>query len=529
MSVEDNNLELTTNIYNRHEEDLIISNSEDEDEDDNIFEMGDKEKNRHSIKSIEEVNESTHYDDGIEYVNSEKFVEMNDLIIENVEYVEEGVKIPKKEFFNRMFGKVTQGSLRASIFNLSVLSIGISTLTIQSKFESLSILFCSIIIILSGIAAYTTLIFIVDAGRKGNFTQYSQIVDKYCGYEWSIFVNIFTILTQTGINIFYQVIIYRILASFCYSTIPYFNNNYDNLQIFYNNSIFNEQYFRTCFMLGTSIIILIPLNLQRNIGKLRFSTIFGLVCLIIITLVIIIQMPDYISFRKNNESLNINWYDITKSFEKSPFDFFSGFSTIIFAYSCHCGVFAVYNTLANRTKKRVKKVIKRSIFTNICFYLIIGICGYITQPVNTPNFIIARESLPNSKDVAIIICRILAALTICCKVPLNFTPLRASWFSLILKNSDVTWKRNLIFTIPYSLITCMLASISTDIGALVDFIGGFCGTSQFYLMPVVIFLKSNNNPRYHWKNILTIILFSILILIGYISAIHSLKKTIYGF
>ena len=112
----------------------------------------------------------------------------------------------EKGWFLRTFGKLGPGSMRASILNLSILSIGIGTLTIPKKFESLSILFCSLVVIIAGIATYITLNMVINAGRKRNITDYALVVKDYLGNKMGKFLDVVVIINLTGINILYQII-----------------------------------------------------------------------------------------------------------------------------------------------------------------------------------------------------------------------------------------------------------------------------------------------------------------------------------
>lgn len=111
-----------------------------------------------------------------------------------------------KNWFQRTFGKLGPGSMRASIMNLSILSIGIGTLTIPNKFSKLSIFFCSLVVIISGIATYITLNMVVSAGRKKKLCDYSAVVKEYLGEKAGVFLDVIVVMNLTGINILYQII-----------------------------------------------------------------------------------------------------------------------------------------------------------------------------------------------------------------------------------------------------------------------------------------------------------------------------------
>ncbi len=229
------------------------------------------------------------------------------------------------------------------------------------------------------------------------------------------------------------------IGAFCFYVIPSLGG-YTTLDDFYKYSIWGNLLFRIGVMQATNWLLLIPLSLQKNMSKMRFTTALGVACLAIIGGVIIYQLPTYISYNMDNKIFDVNLYDVLSSLKKDELGIFSAFATIIFAYTCHYGIFAVYNMLADNTRKRVRKVILRSVILDGSFYLIIGICGYLTFPSDVPKLIIERKSIGNS-DVVMTICRLLAAVMLICKLPVSYNSLRNSLLNLIYKDNEVTTKR----------------------------------------------------------------------------------------
>lgn len=139
--------------------------------------------------------------------NEEKLIfQQNEKVISSDEEPIPDESQESKNWFHRTFGKLGPGSMRASIMNLSILSIGIGTLTIPNKFSKLSILFCSLVVIISGIATYITLNMVVSAGRKKKISDYSAVVKEYLGNRAGVFLDVIVVMNLTGINILYQII-----------------------------------------------------------------------------------------------------------------------------------------------------------------------------------------------------------------------------------------------------------------------------------------------------------------------------------
>lgn len=316
------------------------------------------------------------------------------------------------------------------------------------------------------------------------------------------------------------------IIAFIYQVSSSFQLEYLTIKDFYDNSLFGDKLYRLLIMQGITWVLLIPLNLQKNMSRMRFTTILGITCLLIITIVIIIQLPSYITYyHDNNIPYNPNWYNLNKAISKSKLDVFSAFATIIFSYNCHYGVFAVDNMLKKNNKERMRKVIKRSVLLDGSFYLVVGVVGYLTQPDNVENLVIDRMKIGET-DYLITVCRLLTAIMLICKLPVSFNSLRNSLLNLIFNDNEVNIKRNLLITIPLSILTSVCGALYTDIDNIISFLGGFGSTSIAYLLPLFVYIRRNKLGMKHYKNICSVIFFGILIGIGYFSAGMSLYKIV---
>ena len=87
-------------------------------------------------------------------------------------------QLDKRSCLKRTFGKMNPGSLRGSIFNLCILSLGTGLLAIPQKIGYMSLVLSPIVIILSGLANYWSLNILVNMSIKFNLNTYESIVNK---------------------------------------------------------------------------------------------------------------------------------------------------------------------------------------------------------------------------------------------------------------------------------------------------------------------------------------------------------------
>lgn len=220
--------------------------------------------------------------------------------------------------------------------------------------------------------------------------------------------------------------------------------NYPKMEDFYKKSIWGYTWFKIVLMISTALIFLLPLNLLKDVTKLRFTSIFGIFCLLLVTLVIVIQLPSYLDhywkvlYKENDSSTHLNWTNAGTAFT-SDLLFFKGAATLFYAYSCHVGIYPIYEKLVDNCKRRTRKVLLRSVLLDASFYLVVGISGYLTEPIKTHSVIIEREKIGN--DIVMTICRLLIIVLLFAKIPANFNALRISVFQIIWGDTEIDNKR----------------------------------------------------------------------------------------
>lgn len=210
---------------------------------------------------------------------------------------------------------------------------------------------------------------------------------------------------------------------------------------FCNESFWNNYEWRFSVMYGVVIFVLLPLSLMNNISKLRFFSIFAVSSLFFMMLIIVFQTPSYYNhwkkLYKNKDVPIYNFWDISSGFTSELF-FFKGTATVFYSFACHVGALPVMKTLKNNYNRRIQKVIQRSVLIDVILYMIIGICGYITCPINTPDLIIERPKIGDS-DHLMTFGRLFFLYTLLFKMPVCYMSMRISVLSLLkIKEENMT-------------------------------------------------------------------------------------------
>ena len=421
--------------------------------------------------------------------------------------------------------KFEEGSFVTSIFNLCIFSLGTGLLNIPQKIGYMSIVFGTLIIILAGLANLFTLLILSKMADKFKITKYDILVKYLFGNRASIIFNIILVLNQSGMIILYQVLIYKLLGGIINELYTF--KKYENIEDFNNNSIWGNMIFRVIINYILSIFILFPLCLKKDIKKMRYISLFGLLSLFFLILIIIFECPFYIKEWNNDEILKLNYIDITKGFDKN-YNFLKCFGTLFYAFSCHVGAFPVIASIRNPNIKKINKIFKYSINIDIICYLIIGFAGYFTQPINTPDIIIERKNLKNvNHDYIMILGQCCFLLTLIAKVAINYNSFRLSVLGLININSDLLSNSlNKKITFLFLIFSTLIAIFFTSVSDFVSLLGSIFSILISFVYPSLIYIKGNGYPLNNKYNILTCILVICLSIFGLLTGILTIISMI---
>ena len=411
------------------------------------------------------------------------------------------------------------GSLRSSIFNLCILSLGTGLLAIPQKIGYMSIILSPIIIIFSGFANLWSLIILVDMCIKFKVKNYESVVNRLLGNKTSIFLGIIMCTNQIGIIILYQVILYKLIGGVI-NEIGRFG--YKSVEDFAIDSFWNRLWIKFLVCYGITCVILLPLCLLKNASKMRYASTFGIFSLFFLIFIVVVQCPFYIKKYETKEKNAINYNDILSGL-KGDMKLLQSIVTVFYAFSCHVGAFPVLQTLHNPTERRSKKVLKRAISIDIICYLIIGAAGYLTQPERTPDLIIERNKIFNN-DWIMTIGEISFIFTLFAKISANYNALRSCILVLLnLNTSNFSNYTNFAITIIVLIGTTFIASIFQSISDYISLIGSFCTVLISFFIPGIVYIKGNDYHFTHWKNILTFIFILIILILGITSGFLLLK------
>ena len=428
----------------------------------------------------------------------------------------------KRSWFQRTCGKMNPGSLRGSIFNLCILSLGTGLLAIPQKVGFMSIVLAPIIISLAGYANYWSLKVLVEMSLKYNLNTYESLVDKLLGKKLSFFLGIIIGLNQLGIIILYQVILYRLLGGVINEMGNY---GYKSVDEFDDNTFWDKLWIKFLVCYGITIIFLLPLCLLHNASQMRYASTFGIITLFLLMIIIVVECPFYIKHYVDHDGLDVNYYDIISGL-KGDMKLLQAIITVFFAFACHAAVFPVLQTLYNPIERRQKKVIRRTMYINTFCYLIIGGVGYLTQPIKTPDLIIERNKLFDS-DWLMAIGEICFILTLLAKIGANYNALRSCILILFGYDPDNFSKKvNIIITVSILWLSTFITAVFQSISEYMSLIGSFFIILIAFTFPGLIYIKGNEYKVSNFRNIFAIIFVVFTLVLGLASGFFTIREII---
>jgi amino acid permease len=168
-------------------------------------------------------------------------------------------------------------------------------------------------------------------------------------------------------------------------------------------------------------ILAIPCALPRKLSALQYISPVSTVALVLTAIVAVVRLPRMSAELEPDES-RLDAALIGMNLLKC-------FTISVFAFICHMNVVSVAGELIHPTLPRASKIAFRAALTQLVFYLVIGISGYISfgQTVHQ-NFV---TNYP-SDDGLIMMCRFLLTLTIFFAIPINTNPTANAFVHLLL-------------------------------------------------------------------------------------------------
>lgn len=393
----------------------------------------------------------------------------------------------------RMLHPMYYGSLRGSVLALTTMCMdATSALVLATRCKDLGVINFCLLIILGGFIANRTLNFMAKSAKSLSERDYSRVVKLILGKNAGVFLDCIISLFVFGVEISFQVIIYSLIGRIYYEIFLGIYVDKDKYKTFddFKLDVWDKAIIKFPVMYCVALLAM-PFCLLKDVSKMKYASLFGILALAYTIIVLIAQCPFYVmDFLKTHSIKDMNWIDIRGSFKReNNFSFFGGVATVFYLYSCHQGAFPVYKTLHNNTTRRIKKVFRNSILLDICLFCTSAFVSFLTTPLDPDDLIVYRKSI-FTHDYFMLIARVGIVINLYFSIPINYSALRISILELVFGDTNLTTVKNISITLFVLFITSSIGALYADILAYIALLGGFSSVIYCYLMPGLMYVAS---------------------------------------
>lgn len=266
--------------------------------------------------------------------------------------------------------KFRAGGTSGSIFSLIAATLGSGTISFAYIVMKLGYVFGPLMIIIGACISYYTGMCIVKASQTTGRTRYEDIALSLYGKRAAFTTSILNLLCLIGFTCSYICFIKKaipsIVSRYAYNetVIKIFGMGLDK------DSKTGEYLAATLF----SFIILLPMAIPRDISALRFSSLFGVLCSMYLSLAV------FCVFFSNKELVpsTTDNFALIESFKFSYSGIVSAMPLITFAYMYQVNIPMIYRELESRNSVQMGKVLTYGSAVAVLFYILVGIFGYAT-------------------------------------------------------------------------------------------------------------------------------------------------------
>lgn len=246
----------------------------------------------------------------------------------------------------------------SAIFTLISTIVGGGILSLPFAFDKCGLVVAFLFMIIAASSSTFSLYIVVSCSRRGRAASYEEVVrkalGKQAGHFTVVLLVLLTFLTLVAYTILTKDLVSSLGASFLYKR-PISNTEQNVLTII-------------------CVLLVSPALLARSMNALRFTSMFGLMSVLILAITITVRAIETTFIRRNTQ---MESQIALKLFPDSLADVVYAFPIISVSFLCHFNVLPVYRELHKPTRHRLKKIVASTMFSAWLFYTLFGNMGYL--------------------------------------------------------------------------------------------------------------------------------------------------------
>ena len=360
---------------------------------------------------------------------------------------------------------LSAGSIKASIFNLCSATLGAGTLSLPYAFSRVGIVVGILLLVSAAVISVFSIRLLLKCRQWTLLSSYEDLSFHCFGHRITVLVEVIILLFCFGTAAAYIVAVGDIVTPILSQTF----------------SIILTKYFVMCIF---TLCIMLPLSLSTEVNNLRYSSMIGVLAILVLVIVVTIRSIQY-NFIINNIFLNNNNINIFNYSQIYITDIFIAIPIILFAFTCHVNIFSIYTELQRPSIRRMNKVIYRSFYLNLIIYLIIALFGYLHHNIHTQPDILNNM---NNTILVDILAKISVGLSVSLAFPLNVLPARQTLEIMLYANETFSTIRSYVLSIIIVLSALSIACFVPAIDTLFALLGSISSSLVCFVLPAAFYL-----------------------------------------
>lgn len=212
---------------------------------------------------------------------------------------------------------------------------------------------------------------LISTGKHANVQSYETLMESAYGRFGFVFISLNMFIMSFGAMLAYLIVL---------------KDTFPVLLGISEDNVFQKR----LVLLVSSLLVILPLSLQRDMADLAKTSTISVVCDIIMVIIISICSPA----RETIEAKGIE--TLLKESVIRPSTFFVGLGVLSFAFVCQDSSFIIAGSMKRPTKERWATVTRSSLLTCALLATIVGIVGYLGFGDNTEGNIL--NNFKNNPD-----------------------------------------------------------------------------------------------------------------------------------
>jgi amino acid permease len=235
-----------------------------------------------------------------------------------------------------------EGSIRGSVFNLASATLGAGALSVPYAFKAMGLGLGLAVIVICAVATTFSIRLLIIARTRTGLSSFEVITE-------SLFGSTAAALVECSI------------AVFCFgSSVAYCKTIRDLLvpiiELYQINRMFPHYDVEKCVMGLIWLVLLLPLSLIRDINKLRYCSLLGVLTIIYLTAAISQHsLNNLLSGR-----IRPRWDHLDLWVSMDAANIIASLPIFLFAFTCQINVFAIFDGLVRSSDARMNKVTFRA-------------------------------------------------------------------------------------------------------------------------------------------------------------------------